>query len=463
MRRTSIRVRIFLIYAISMLSILVLTFFLVRMVSSRVMEKTLSEYLMSAVDLNADMLYFVSEKRSDTTNLYIDYNGGYLCIDDDFLNILNDVQSALYTGEGELLYGDGSLTLAMSKEPFTTARLYKTVIENEEYIVYDRSFSQEDLSSLWIRGVVPVTQSRLQIIQITKSVLAFLPLILLLIFLISLGAAGTILSPIRKMEETASGIVSGDDLRTRIPEPKANDELSHLAKSYNMMFDRLLASFERERNFISDASHELRTPLSVIMTESEYALSSPKTGEQYVDSLGVIDRQARRMKRLVTDMLDLSRMEQGHQKYPLAPFDLSALCMEVCEDMSRLMINAITLTYDIADGVILTGNKKLIERMLINLIDNAYKYGKKGGHTKVSLSPDGLLRVSDDGIGMDELQQAKVFDRFYRAEASREEIPGYGLGLSLVRQIVNYHGGSIELSSTPGAGTTFSITFRYVN
>lgn len=467
MRKLSVRNRILLLFAGAMLIAMALTFLLVYIVSASVMKKTLSDYLMSAVDTNADKLVYLTKEQAagemerDTNDLFVDYADGVLQIDDDFLEILNDVESALYTEEGELLYGDNSLSREMEGEAFTGSRLYEKRIQGERYVVYDRKFTGKKLDGLWIRGIVPLTRQEDQLAQITKSVLAFLPVMLLLVVAGSVLAAKGILQPIRQMEQTAAGIVGGEDLGRRIAVGKNKDELHSLAMSFNAMFDRLEQSFARERQFTSDASHELRTPLAVILTQAEYVAAKERSREEYKDAFTVVERQAKRMKRLVGDMLDLSRIAQGERRYPMETVSLSAIVSTVCEDMERIAYNDITIEANVAENVRLKGNADLLERLLVNLLDNAYKYGKTGGRTQVFLEEkDNVvsLKVRDDGTGISEGAKANIFDRFYREEEARSG-NGYGLGLSLAAEIVQLHGGEISVESEKGAGSCFTITF----
>ena len=467
MRKLSIRSRILLLFAGAMMIAMALTFLLVYIVSASVMKKTLSDYLMSAVDTNVDKLVFLTaeeareEKARDTNDLFVDYKDGVLQIDDDFLEILNDVESALYTGEGDLLYGDNSLSREMAGEAFTVSRLYEKEILGARYVVYDRKFVGKKLNGLWIRGIVPLTRQEEQLAQITKSVLAFLPVMLLVVVLGSVLAAMGILGPVRRMEQTAAAIVDGEDLNRRIETGKNKDELYSLAVSFNAMFDRLQQSFARERQFTSDASHELRTPLAVIAAQTEYVTAKDRSNDEYREAFAVVGRQAKRMQRLISDMLDLSRIAQGQKRYPVAEADLSAIVTTVCEDMKRIAYNNIVITADVAENVQINGNPDLLERLLVNLLDNAYKYGRTDGHTHVVLAETDEtvhLQVQDDGIGIPDQAKEKIFDRFYREEESRSG-GGYGLGLSLVAEIVHFHGGEIHVESQKGAGSCFTVCF----
>ena len=141
--------------------------------------------------------------------------------------------------------------------------------------------------------------------------------------------------------------------------------------------------------------------------------------------------------------------------------DLSTLVRSACEDLSLIRENGIALSSEVDDGISITGNQALLLRAISNLIFNAYRYGKENGHINVVLHGDGeqiTLKVEDDGIGISLQDIPKVFDRFYRADSSREKT-GTGLGLALTKEIVEFHHGALSVESVLGEGSVFSIVF----
>ena len=456
----SIKYRIFLLFTISMIGILSVSAYLTRIVSSNVLENTLSEYLISAVNSNTDKMHFQSTQPTKSDAVSLKYNDGYIVLDKAFLSILNDVESGLYTSKGKLLYGGDKALSKINNIPFTYSRIYTKKINNQKYIVYDRQIKSRKLEELWIRGIVPLTNNTNQLNQITKNMITFLPLYALIIILGSIIASYSILKPIRKMKATASEIMNGDDLNKRIPTSKTRDEINDLAEAYNNMFNRLEESFNREKQFTSDASHELRTPLSVITNQIEYSLEHEELDEFEKESFQVIYRQSKRMNKLIDDMLGLSRLSSGTDRYSKEDINLSELTTEVCNDMALIKFNDISIDTDIEKDIHILGNKQLLERMLINLIDNSYKYGKPNGKTTISLKESSnniTLIVKDNGIGIEKENINQIFDRFYREDSSRTKSNGYGLGLSLVAEITKYHNATIEVESTKGNGSTFII------
>ena len=226
-----------------------------------------------------------------------------------------------------------------------------------------------------------------------------------------------------------------------------------------MLIARLDESFEAERQFTSDVSHELRTPMSVIMAQCEYTLDEERTPQEYERALRLIRRQGRKMTKLINDMLDFVRLERRGTNYQIEKLNLSALVNSVCEDMSLIRERGISLEHEVEDEIWVDGNPALLSRLLSNLISNAYRYGKDDGHIKVRLkkSQDEVtLSVSDDGIGISREDKEKIFRRFYQADSSRTG-SGTGLGLSMVKEIASFHGGSMSVESEPGKGSEFTF------
>ncbi len=266
------------------------------------------------------------------------------------------------------------------------------------------------------------------------------------------------LRPLRAMSVTAAQISSGSDLKKRMP-VNGCDELARLAGTFNDMMQYLEQSFEAERQFASDASHELRTPLAVILAQCDEALDDDVPNAERREALIVIQRQGQRMKRMLSGMLELTRLEQGTDYRMQESFDFSELTEQLCEDMALIREKNITLSWDIAPQLTLVGDKILITRLIANLISNAYRYGRENGATRLTLLQEErmlVLSVSDDGIGITPNHQEKIFHRLYQAAPDRTG-EGSGLGLAMARQIARLHGGEISVQSTPGVGSTFTV------
>ena len=468
--KLSIRLRIILWFLLSVFLVLSLTATLVFFISDSVMRRTTRNYFISAVEENTDKLKFLSPaeadiaKLMDTDDIFIHYKDGYLQIDDDFLMSLNDMEFGLYAADGSLLYGKNSIIRETYQIKLSASHVFTFDTISGRYLIYDRRLSGKNFSELWIRGIAPLKETTSQLIDIAIYLAAFLPFLIIIILLCGYFAAKGIIRPIKKIEETTTSITDGNNLSLRIADTGGRDELAALSGNFNKMLDRLETSFEMEKRFASDASHELRTPVSVILAQAEFSLEKERQPEEYIDSLEVIKRQGKRMNQLIGNMLSYTRLEQRIDNYPFEKLDFSVLVSDLCSDMTPLRINDISLDYSVEPGIMINGNAELLARMLQNLLENAYKYGRQGGNTKITLSLQGnniKLLVEDDGIGIAKDQLEQIFDRFFRV-SNKSSITGSGLGLSIVKKIVDMHGGNIDVSSREGLGTTFTITFSSI-
>ena len=249
--------------------------------------------------------------------------------------------------------------------------------------------------------------------------------------------------------------------KRRIETEESDDELGRLARVFNRMLDRLERSFEAERRFTADASHELRTPTAVILAQTEYSLERDRSPGEYREALRTVQKQGRRMSTLIDDMLDYTRLEQSPERYPFAVLDLSRLTQEAAEEFAMLGVRGIAIHTEVEPDVYVSGSAMLLSRLLRNLLSNAVRYGKENGCVQIGLrSAEGkaILSVRDDGIGVAPEERERIFERFYRSDSSRS-VQGTGLGLPMVRRIAQLHGGTVELESEVGRGSTFRVVF----
>jgi len=278
-------------------------------------------------------------------------------------------------------------------------------------------------------------------------------------------SARTALRPVDEIGATAHEIGITGDLSRRVQSGRP-DELGRLGDAFNTMLDRLEAAqgalsrtIETQRQFVDDASHELRTPLTIMRGNLELVeRDANMRAEDRVAALRDAIEEAERMSRLVDDLLALARVDAGISM-PDTDVALTPLVRDVA-NAARPAAEGRTVSINVgSDDVRVRGSEPLIRRLLENLTDNAVKYTGPAGKILISLASDGhnaVLTVADDGIGMAPEELAHVFDRFWRSDSSRER-PGSGLGLSIAKTVAEAHGGSIEATSRPGAGTTFTV------
>lgn len=282
---------------------------------------------------------------------------------------------------------------------------------------------------------------------------------------LSWRSARTALRPVEDIAATAQQIGMTGDLSRRVP-AGGPDELGKLAETFNTMLGRLEAaqqalsrSLETQRRFVDDASHELRTPLTIMRGNLEVVARNPRMPEEErAAALRDSIEEAERMTRLVDDLLALARVDAG---MPLTDEEvaLAPLVRVVADETLRAAGERIvSVTIGSPDATV-HGSESLLRRLLENLADNAVKYTSARGSISISLVDEGdnaVITVADDGVGMTPEEVAHAFDRFWRSDRSRER-PGSGLGLAIARAVATAHGGSIEVSSEPDAGTTFTI------
>ena len=269
--------------------------------------------------------------------------------------------------------------------------------------------------------------------------------------------SGRALKPVKDITAAALN-VSIENLSKRLPVPTTGDELADLTEVLNTMLARLEGAVKTLSQFVADASHEFRTPLAVIRTTAELALRRARAPEAYRDSLQEIGAEAERMTVLVEDLLILARSDAGVADMPLSPLDLSEVLRDVLGEMRNLAeFRRITIK-PVLDKVMISGNRPALHRAFLVLLDNALKYSAEGGEVIVTLS-DSSLEIKDFGTGISQEDLPHIFKRFYQADRARSQ-GGYGLGLSLAESIVKAHGGSIEVSSVYGQGSTFRVVLN---
>jgi heavy metal sensor kinase len=311
-----------------------------------------------------------------------------------------------------------------------------------------------------IQVAAPLARIRGTLARYLATLLALVPVA------VALGAAGgailagRALRPAREMSGAARQITA-EDLGRRLPRRGADDEIDHLADTLNTMLAGLEAAFAQSKRFSAHAAHELRTPLTALKGEMEVALRAARSPEEYRRVLGSSLEEVEHLIRLVEDLLLFSRSAAGLGA-PRDRVELEPLVLEALEaGARRAQGTGVTVRVDALEPAAVLGEAAALRRALGNLVDNAVKYTPAGGKVELSLlTGDGQARivVRDTGIGIDPGDAARIFDPFVRLDAARSrDAGGAGLGLALVRAIVDAHGGAVAVDSAPGAGSRFTI------
>lgn len=234
-------------------------------------------------------------------------------------------------------------------------------------------------------------------------------------------------------------------------------EVRELARTCNMMLERLAAAWEQQEQFVSNVSHELRTPLTIVYGYLQSVLRRDNLTTTQRDALETAASEADRTIRLLQDLLDLARADSGHLHFHVEAIPLYALVTEVAGMAQQYSNRNIIIEAD--NEIIVLADRHRLKQVLLNLIDNAVKYSDSS--QPIALKLDQLeqarIQVCDRGVGIPLQQQARIFERFYRVDESRYT-SGYGLGLSIVKTLVNGMGGCVTVASRLGEGSVFTIT-----
>ena len=292
--------------------------------------------------------------------------------------------------------------------------------------------------------------------------LMFAPLLLLVAAGGGYWLSRRALSPVDALVRTARE-VSGTNLSSRLQKLETGDELQRLSDTLNEMLDRIEAAFQRITQFTADASHELRTPVSLIRTEAELALRRSRGEAEYKESLRHILLEAERTTALIEQLLSMARADSGRETLHFEPVDLRQTLRRVVDGWQQVAtIRNLQFSASLdAPDFSVVGDETLLRRLADILLDNAFKYTPSPGSVHLSLEAQGEsaeIKVQDSGVGIVEEEQGKIFERFYRVDKARSRAQGgAGLGLAIARWIVTQHGGSIQVESQPGQGSTFRV------
>lgn len=317
---------------------------------------------------------------------------------------------------------------------------------------------------LTVHVVEPLTDLLTSLHELTLYFILLVSIALLLTASTGYWISGRALAPVGQIRREADAI-DPTDLTARLQVPRHDDELGKLARTLNSMLERIEAGFRSVERFTADASHELRAPLAFIITAGDVSLRRPRTREELAVVLGKIVAEARRMSKLVEDLLALARGDAMSGSVALEQIDLDSIVKETADQMGpAAAVKQLEIRLALTNRTVQVGGVASdLRRLLLILLDNSIKYTDKGTIT-MSLAVDRSdvsIAVSDTGIGIDPSSLPQIFDRFWRADKVRSRAEGgVGLGLSLAAQIVHRHQGTITVDSVPGTGSTFTVKLR---
>ena len=330
-------------------------------------------------------------------------------------------------------------------------------LEAEQVRFYTAPITENNALVGIVQVALPLGDVQETLNQLLISLAVGAPLLTLVAALGGYALAARALAPIDHITQTARQI-SVNDLSARLNLPVTNDEVGRLAATFDSMLARLEISFKREHQFTADASHELRTPLAAMQAILSVIRAERRTPADYEQALTDLAEETDRLRALTEDLLQLARGDSQ----PVTAYervDLSVLLNDVVASLQPLAESKnLSLSSAIPDGLSLSGDTDKLIRLFVNLIDNAIKYTEAGTVTLSAQADSASLHilVTDTGLGISPDHLPHIFDRFYRVDLARSR-RGAGLGLAIAQEIAHTHGGTIEVSSAFGSGSTFTI------
>ena len=305
-----------------------------------------------------------------------------------------------------------------------------------------------------------IDESLYAIAEIRVFLFFIIPGAIVLTTLVSLWIVRYSLRPLRIFTSQVDTITH-KNLSDRISSGEQTVELRRIADSFNEMLDRLQLAFETERRIISDTSHELKTPLAVIRAQCDVILQRERQGREYVEAIETVRTVVYGMSRIVEDILSLARIDSGViNADDFLPVSISD-CLYSALSMAKVLAreSGIMLRAEVKNDLKVSGSMERLTEAFLNIIENAVKYSFKGGRVEITTRLDHdmvSIRVRDSGTGISKDDIKRIFDRFFRS-ASARSTEGSGLGLSIALAIIRAHGGTIDVVSEPGHGSSFTV------
>lgn len=418
-------------------------------------------FSMSSHEILANAENMLEERVSDTVE-DIEYENGRLDFDSDLMTLEHGVYLSVYDKDSfDLLYGRIPYGFAYDL-PFENGNLRKITAGKVDYYVFDIEQNIEDQYPVLVRGIISISDAEQDFRYTMWLALILFPLLIFLTAICGYLLSRRALYPVAKITKTVQDIQQEKDLSKRIHLENGSDEIYTLAKTFDGLLDTIDAGMQREKQFTNDVAHELRTPISVVLMQCEELLQGDHLDEEGRREVFLIQRKVKGVSDMISQLLLLSRADQGREKINLEQVDFSELVEMVVEEFIDIAKEQdIEIQTEIEPELYLTADQTLIIRLLGNLLENAVNYGNSGGHIWVSAwkTDDSIhLLVKDDGIGISQQDLPRIWDRFYQADPSRNS-ESSGLGLSMVKWIVEAHHGKISVSSKLGKGTDFTCIF----
>lgn len=319
---------------------------------------------------------------------------------------------------------------------------------------------EDGKTAYMVQVLMPVNQTQAALNRLKLILFTLLPVTILIAgILAGEFLSGVILRPLERISR-AAGRITADNLDSRIELPPANDQIRHLAVTFNEMLEKLHNSFLAQKRFFQDVSHELRTPLTILKGELEVVLKKTRAPEEYASILKSNLEEINRISRITENLLLLARFDNNEVRLDKQPLSGVSLLRGALDEMDILIKGkSLRVETDLPEDLTLEADKEKMHRVFLNLLDNAVKYTPGSGLIKMTLLREGdkaVFTVFNSGDGISAENLPFVFDRFFR-EAKARDVSGFGLGLSIVKSIVKAHRGEVRVSSQPDKGVSFSV------
>lgn len=365
--------------------------------------------------------------------------------------------------DGEILVKSPSLTLAGKNLPILhTAKESLTTVTGFNNELIRIAYSPIKVSSgktLIVEIGDSLADTHMLLNSFRNIIVVVLPITFLIAGLVSLFIISRALNPVNKLSSRISKITESN-LNERIEEAGMVSELIPFVRSFNTMIGHMEEAFARQRRFLSDASHELRTPTTIIKGYCDVTLRKERSREEYKTTVEKIHNTVNRMCDIINRILVISRLDNKTLQIKCETIDLQEIIMDVLKLVEPASLEKGVKINLRERSIKLEGNRESFIEVFTNILENAIKYNRPGGNVDIEMSEkddQAIISIKDTGIGIPSDEIPRIFDRFYRVDASRGQASGSGLGLSIAKAIVEVHGGKIEVDSIVGKGSIFTV------
>lgn len=414
-------------------------------------------------DIQSTLLKEIAKNNKNTR-----YEDGIIKPNEDFRYVDDGMYFRILEEDGTVILGESPIEIEDEASVYTkegiSQRLKTVETDGEEYYIIGRINKRmtKDVGQIIYNQCIVNKRnvdSKYEFIKYTSY--ASIPVFLILVLMAGLVMSGKISGPLKHMSKTAEIIGKEGELSRRMEYDGKITELGVLAATNNRMLERIENMLETQKQFSSDVAHELRTPIAVLLAQCEYAKEYVGTKEEFDDAIDVIYRQTKKTNMVITQLLNLNRLESERVVLDLENADLDEMIRSICDEIEFKEKDGVCFDLDLS-GVRADMDIGLMLILLQNLIQNAVKYSARPAKVKITTQyreSAVVVEVQDFGCGIKEEDLPHIFDPFFRVEKSRNS-EGFGLGLPLADRIAKVHGGELKVSSVWGKGSTFTLVIN---